>query len=503
MKVLLVNPAGKESVSYIPLGLSYIASMLEKKGYDISCLDLRFIEDVPGKVRKENPDVVGITCRYDNYASVSSIAKSIKQTKNIPVIAGGPFPTNCPEEALSCEYIDYVVIGEGEGIILKLMDALEAGSGLESVDGIGYSYQGRIKINTPSEYIKDLDSVPFPKRDIFDVYSYARDIRVFPMPAPYMHVVASRGCLANCKFCQPVVRRLFGEKPRFRSPGNVIAEIQELIEKYRIRAFGFMDDTLTANKEWLFGLCEALIRKNINKKTVWLAQSRVDAFDTETAEVMKQAGCRLVIFGVESGSQRVLNYLRKGIKVEQSYKALRVAKRTGLIVQADTMIGMPYETEEDLKKTAQLYRKLKPEIIQTSLITPVPGTDFCKEAKEKGFLSADNVLAPARNSVKYVKRCVPEERLWYYLRQLNRYEIRISSLASAAFTKLIILRWWSFIRIKKIEGIIFDAVNILLHGVFHRIIRKVFGNYPLYGLRAFLKKIEIYSDRKTARQIYR
>lgn len=491
MKILLINPDRAEPLSYFPLGLSYIASTLEKRGCDISCLDLRFTEDVSDKIRKENPDVAGITCRYDTYDDALSIARIIKQTKDIPVIAGGPFPTNCPEKVLSCEYFDYVVIGEGEYTVLKLMDALEAKAGLESINGTGCRQQGKIKINPPPECIAELDLIPFPKRDIFDVSRYACDIKNFPMPLPYLYIVASRGCPYNCKFCQPVVEKLFGKKPRYRSPENVTAEIEELIKKYRIRAFSFMDDTLTVNKEWLFRLCEVLIRKKINKKTVWLAQSRVDTFDRDVAEAMKRAGCRLVIFGVESGSQRVLDYLRKGIKVEQTQRALRIAKEVGLVVLADTMYGTPYETEEDLEKTVQMYRRLRPEMVWASITTPIPGTDLYEEVKAKGFLYTEKLSELLRRNIDCMKRWISREKILHYSWHLCRDEIRLSSLRSLVFTKLILLRWRSFIAARKIEGIIFDIRNMLTHGFFCNIRQNPLVDRVLGGFLRLLKKLQV------------
>ena len=240
----------------------------------------------------------------------------------------------------------------------------------------------RIVNNGPREFIQDLDSLPFPAYDLMPLEKYTvlgHRLEHFPM-------ITSRGCPFGCRYCSSSL--FLGRKFRARSPKNVVDEIEWLVGDFKAKYIAFSDDTFTLSKRRVIEICDEIIKRNLDIK--WSCSSRVDTISKELLEKMKDAGCSAIYYGVESASQRVLNYYKKRINLERVKEAVKLTKKAGIEVICSFIIGSPYETKEDMKATLKFALKLNPDYAQFSILTPYPGTDIYREAKEKNLLLTEN-----------------------------------------------------------------------------------------------------------------
>ena len=379
MKITLIYPGisrigfgsfGKGGMdrNWINLGLAYIAAYLKKNAYDVDLIDLRAIDDwrnLEDEIRKRGPDIVGIhfnTVNYGNALKCAGIAKKLNRI----VVAGGPHASVDPEGVLNTKDVDYVVAGEGEISFLNLIKAIEGGHSDEKL--------------VYGESIDNLDDMFFPYRDLYDIPRAINPVGNFPYIDNGLVIMASRGCPYRCTFCQPAQEKVFGPKVRQRSVSNVIAEIKDLVERYGVQYISFQDDIFTLKKAWAIELCDEIQKENI--RIQWSAQSRVNTFDEELAVAFKKAGCVCLFFGFESGSQRMLDFMKKDITYEQSMNAVRLCRKYGILILADYMLGVPGESEEDLEATYEMIRKIRPEFNSPSYFVPMPGSelyDYCKK----------------------------------------------------------------------------------------------------------------------------
>jgi radical SAM superfamily enzyme YgiQ (UPF0313 family) len=366
LKITLVNPGFGQSFLLPPLGLAYIAAVLRKSGYSVNVIDTNFhkdIEDVTVLLKKSMPDVVGITCMTPTVTNSLKIASLAKKISNSTVFFGGPHPTILPATILRHDSVDYVIMGEGELTVVELLDVIENNKNVETVQGVIYKSNDSIKKTDSRPPIQDLDSLPFPARDLLPK-EYFR--------SGFTNMIAGRGCMYNCSFCQPTLRIIFGSKLRMRSPQNIVDEMEELKEKMKIKLLKFDDDTLTLNKKWVFSLCDEIIKRKVGLK--WECNSRVNTIDKEKLLAMKKAGCTKISFGVESGSQMILNRLNKGITVQQSIEAFKICKEVNMRTHAYLMIGSPGETISTINETIKLINTIDPDEMAVAITNPLPMT---------------------------------------------------------------------------------------------------------------------------------
>jgi magnesium-protoporphyrin IX monomethyl ester (oxidative) cyclase len=394
-KILLLNPPfdlekrygkgiSKIGVFLQPLGLCYIAANIEKHKYDVKILDAEAMElDKVGtinEIKKINPDLIGIYCNSSNFSTVLTLSKAIKEKINTKILIGGPqvtigkdTPANTP--------IDYLIYGEAEFSFVELLDALNKevnDDELKNILGIGFKNKdGKMIVNGPRPWIKDLDTLPFPTRHLLDLSLYN------PGPPhyrelPYFNMTASRGCLFTCTFCSS--SDIWSRTYRIRSVQNVIDEIKYLKEKYGAKDIGFWDDILGINRKWLIEFCDKMIEQNINVN--WSCFLRVDTGTSEIFKKMKQAGCWCVFFGIESLDQDVLDAIDKKVKVETIKNALKWAKESGIEIRANFIVGAPAETPEKFKKSLNEIIKLNVDYVKFNVMTPYPGTRLYNQIKE-------------------------------------------------------------------------------------------------------------------------
>jgi len=370
MKILLIDPpynleeiGGKKQIfrrviNKIPsLGLGYLGAAAERNGYSVKIIDCNLGINESGLIdaaRKFNPGIIGITATtpvFRNAIRVGSILRNI--FPDAVLICGGSHPSASPEDTLSAGIFDFLVLGEGEDTFLELISYIEDKHSIdpEGIQGIAFLRQGKLFITQKRPRITNLDSLPFPARHLFPPLSAYR-----PTPASYRKLplgimMTSRGCPSQCTFCD---RAVFGEKFRQRSVDNVIAEIKELLGRYGAREIRFFDDTFTVNPAFVKDLCSKIKKLGIP----WTCLTRVTAVNPDMLKMMRESGCWQVLFGLESGDNSVLNNLSKGNTVEQNREAVCWARKSGLSVRADFLVGSPWETKESFERTVQFAKSL-------------------------------------------------------------------------------------------------------------------------------------------------
>lgn len=363
------------------IGLAYLKASLQKNGiYDIAIIDAP-VEKLTHKKFKERiielkPDIVGLTATTPQINDASIAAHAIKQVdKDIATIIGGVHVNNLPKETLQeFPYFDFSVYGEGEKTICELIDKIKSGNNdFLSVKGLAYKINNKVKVNPPRGVIENVDELPFPDFEGFplDKYTPFHSVKKGIVELPLM---TARGCPYKCIFCC----RPTGNKPRLRSVESVIMEIERDIEKFNARRIVFLDDTFILSKERILNICNEMIERGISKSVTWITETRVDSVDKEILQKMKEAGCRLIMYGIESGNQKCLNNLKKGTTLEQARTAVKLTKEAKIEVDTNFILGCPNETYETILDTIDFALELDPDYAGFSIMTPFPGTEVRK-----------------------------------------------------------------------------------------------------------------------------
>ncbi|NOZ22683.1 MAG: radical SAM protein [Planctomycetes bacterium] len=333
-------------------------------------------DEIRSVMKQQTPDMVGISIQSPALPSAKIVAHLAKEElPDCVVVAGGPHPNACPEEVMDDKNIDFVVRGEGEVTIVELVDALEDARSLSTIEGICLRKGRRVIVNPLRPYIKDLDSLPFP----------AKDLRLFPDLYSDTHmgtIIGSRGCPYQCTFCDS--RGLWGTKVRFRSVDNIISEIRQLGRDFGCRRFHFVDDTLTLKRSRLLHFCKAVRATGLGFE--WLCSSRADAIDATSARMLHLSGCTAVLIGAESGSERMLRIMKKQVDIDKVRKAIALVRREGMQVITTFLVGTPDETEEDIRKTIRLVRELKHDLVYVNTYVPYPGSEMHEQVKRLGLI---------------------------------------------------------------------------------------------------------------------
>jgi radical SAM superfamily enzyme YgiQ (UPF0313 family) len=377
-----------------PLGVLYIAAALRVAGHDVRFLDGSFLdeESIAADLDRWQPGWVGLTATTFSWPRAVSLARRLKALKPAPFIcAGGPYAIalrhRCLEE--TDVPIDAVVTGEGEAVAPVLVDRLAKGIPLDGLAGVDFRRDGAVVANPPAPLIEDLDGLPFPARDLL-----GERARYVPAPATYRRrpvatMLTSRGCNRRCLYCFQIDRDRSGghHGVRLRSVANVMAEIEAcLAEGYR--EIKFLDDSFVADYDRAFAIAREIRARRLD--FTWFASACVNQVDEPLLREMRLAGCWAILLGAESGVQRNLNTLRKGITLEQTRAAVRAAKRVGLQVSTPFVFGIPGESVADIERTIEFAIELDPDLANFHALTPFPGTPLHERARDLGWLSTDH-----------------------------------------------------------------------------------------------------------------
>lgn len=382
MTILLLNPPafleGKPTIP--PLGLAYIAAVLREKQFQVKIVDFdlerkkfSLLEDF---IDRERPELVGISALTLQVENAYAMARRIKaRLPNCRVVIGGPHPSSLPESTLeeSGGAIDIVVVGEGEYRLLDIARDVD----LQTIKGIVYKKNGDY-IRTPaSPPIADIDLLPLPARDLLPISQYSG---WGPLKAlPTTHLIASRGCPYDCIFCSE--KSVFGKTHRARNPLKIVDEIEHLMQRYGMKEVAFYDDLFTLRKKQVLAICQEIIQRKIAVQ--WKTLSRVDTVNLDMLQAMKSAGCWLISYGFESGSQTILDNIRKRQTVDQCLKAAAWTRQAGIKVYGFFMIGNVGETEETVCDTIHFARKLGPDYFQFTIVRPDPGSYLFNQHKDE------------------------------------------------------------------------------------------------------------------------
>jgi radical SAM superfamily enzyme YgiQ (UPF0313 family) len=404
-KILIINPPIRvtEQPAVFPSGLGYIAAHLIREGYDVKVLDIngyRYNKETVEKILKKylvegQTEIVGIGCLITCYEYVKWLIQMIRKMKpGIKIIVGGGIGSSIPEMVIEKLKADVAVIGEGEKILVNLLKALEKNKDLKKVRGICFKKKGKIIRTLPEERIKNLDELSFPAWHLFPMDVYLNNEFQLEGVMDYkdkksMNVIAGRGCPYQCTFCYET----YEHRVTMRSTKNVIEEVKILQKDYGVELIYFVDDLFAMNKGWIMEFCDLLLREKI--KLIWLCTARVNLVDKEMVKKMKDAGCILLNFGIESGSQKMLEIMRKGASVEQASNAIRICRNAKMRIGTSFMMGFPEETKETLDETIKFCIKNDMHLTSIFFVTPYPGTPLYEQVKRMGLI---------KNEEEYISR---------------------------------------------------------------------------------------------------
>jgi radical SAM superfamily enzyme YgiQ (UPF0313 family) len=381
MKVVLIDPLMEYRAHCVSetLGLMYIAAVLREAGHGVHLIATGLRDGaklLPDDIM--DADLVGITATSALFGNATQVLATIRAWRpELPVILGGAHATVSTESALRAGF-DFALIGEAEKTIVEFVENLDRGEP-EQTRGIAFLDDHEQVFKTAEqELVEDLDTLPFPSRDLYDYDAFrAAGGWEFGM-------LSSRGCPFRCTFCQPTLNMIFG-RMRKRGPENVAEEMAMLAEKYAPPILYFKDDTLSANGlAWFDTFRTALHERGVSQP--WKCNTRVDKVGPRILDAMAEAGCTEVVFGVESGSQRILDFYKKDIQVEDTIRAFDLCKERGIRAGANVILGAPMETADEMEQTYQLLKRIEPDHFWVFFATALPGKALTQYVVEHNLL---------------------------------------------------------------------------------------------------------------------
>jgi anaerobic magnesium-protoporphyrin IX monomethyl ester cyclase len=386
--VLNIPPCSYNFGQHVPVSLLYLGAQLTREGHTVKVLDRRTFhteQDFLKAIKETEADLIGICLFADGYTRTYKLVNQIMRFSRPPkTVLGGPevsaYRDGVPKIFSN---VDYFLTGEAEYSLSQLANCLAEGdkAGLESIGGLSYRSEDGIHHNFEQAPIKDVDSLPFPQRDLISSEMWKKWYYRPGLGRPTDLLLTSRGCPFSCKFCYRLASGY-----RARSPENVLEEIAE-IHARDTKGLNIIDDNFTVNRNRCIKILEGILRKGW--KFAIKCRGRVKNIDIELLKLMKRAGVQSVTFGIESGSQLVLDAMRKKTTVEQNYEAIRMVREAGLQCYADMFLGYPGETPETIEETSNFIMKAKPTGINMACLYPLHGTEVYEEAKNNGTLVGD------------------------------------------------------------------------------------------------------------------
>jgi anaerobic magnesium-protoporphyrin IX monomethyl ester cyclase len=378
---IITEPQGR-----VCLGIGYLSAVLQRAGHSVELIHLvrpAAREEIIEAVRASSPGLVAFSATTLQFSKVKELAGWVKEDLGLPVACGGVHPTTAPEEAIAVADIDYICVGEGEQAIVELCDALDAGRPVDGIASIWSRRDGEVVRNPVRPLVEDLDSIPFPDREIFDEANFA------PNQKKRLTMMASRGCPFDCSYCCNHLQKSIYPNPskyvRFRSPANVIDEIEAARERDPgLAQVRFEDDILTMDKRW-FREFAALYSARVDLP--FICNARVDLINGEMVDLLARAGCSAIAMGVESGNLWLRrNVLRRQMGDDKILRAFELCKEAGIKTVSLNMTGFPHETMSMALDTIKMNSAIEPNLAQVTALCPFPNTAIHEECVAGGMM---------------------------------------------------------------------------------------------------------------------
>lgn len=407
MKALLLFPQTETPYglpNYPPLGLAYLSAMLKNEKIDHDILDLRLYENwndiLISKLKENNYTIAGMASTVFDHPSAKKLASIIKENSpNTKIIVGGANPTLVKEKILEEDNnFDYVLVGEGELTFSELCISLRDNKRLNEIKGLIFRDNNKIVINEPRIFNNNLDELPYPDYEKFDLKKYHGDtsIRGIFGRKTFFAISTSRGCPYSCTFCSVPV--FTGKLFRTRSPENVINEILLLKEKYNVGRIDILDDNFTMNLERAKQICRLIIKNKLEIKWSTPNGVRADRLDDELAMLIKKSGCDDIAIGIESVDNEILRKMKKGETIEHIEKGINLLKKNNISIKGFFIIGSNGESKETAMKMIDFAKKHDFKQARFSMLIPYPGTEMASWVDENNYWTVEN---PEEELVKY------------------------------------------------------------------------------------------------------
>ena len=412
---------------YFPLGIGYLAAYLRRHGHEVRIYTGGGGEEFRRELERFDPGWAGFSAMTSSFPNAVRMARTVKEHSNAITVVGGQHVSSVGPETLKLfPCFDFMVFGEGEETALELTRKLETGAkDFAGVQGIAYRTPFQVVQTPPRGLLQELDSYPPPARDLVDLSLFGTHAHLrFGKYTASM--VTSRGCPWHCTYCSSHVT--MGRKYRQHGTGYVADDIERMLKDFGITNFIFWDDVFTMSQKRIHEICGEFIKRGLGGKITWYCLSRVDRIEEDDARIMKRAGCRMMSFGVESGSQYTLDRMKKQASLEGAIEAVGYCKKVGIRTQATFILGFPWETPALMQETIGFAKRLAPQIALFFSLVPYPGTEIWSlipdEQKPKTLEDWGKFVANTRNPKSYIpgmsdaelKKIVRKAHLEFYLR---------------------------------------------------------------------------------------
>lgn len=403
MKVLLINTPinladtlGKFSSIYnsmkmVPIGLASVGGFLREQGIEVSILDqyteCLSLDEVESRIADFGPGIIGYSATTPNYYAAINFARAIRQRfPDIPTVFGGHHPSALPTETLVEDCVDYVIRDEGEHTLHELALALEAGGPLETIHGLSFMRGGECVHNPPRAPL-DVDAIPFPAYDLLPLHDYDSP-SYFKFASPTYHMHATRGCPFRCSYCINADLAV-SVKYRRMAISRVVDQMEMLVDQYGARQLQFCDPMFPLSPKHGIEFAEEIMRRGLHRKVVWNISTRPDILNEEMVNAMAKAGCRGVVFGIETNVPELLAGVHKQFDIDRVREGCRLCRKAGMVVSAGFILGFPGETKEMSQQTIDFSKSLDIHYAQYSILVPYPGTPLYKELKAAGKIDSE------------------------------------------------------------------------------------------------------------------
>lgn len=376
---------------YPSLGMAAVAAIAELKGCTVKVTDgealSSSLEDLRKEINAFTPDFVGMPTFATNIDMCHTIARMVKEINpRAKVMLGGAHTSLFVQQALSPPEVDFGIQSEAEIVFDEFLDALDVKNDFTQVRGLAYKdAHGKVHVNPKQKLYPDLNMFPMPARHLFPMEKYHSSANLRGKRT--LNMMTSRGCPYRCAYCSSP--QIFGQSFRYLSTENVMKELRQLIHDYGADSVQFYDETFTVNRQRVIELCDAMIEEKMTMG--WSCFTRANLVDRELLQKMKDAGCYLIFFGLESGVQRLIDLIQKDITLEQSRNAIRLCKEVGIQSWCSFILGLPSETEVESRQTINFALELDPEYVQFPIFMPWPGTAIYDIAKKHGVIINENL----------------------------------------------------------------------------------------------------------------